>query len=457
MRSTYLVRRVVFVLAVSVTSFAGASAVTNAVSDAPLAGDFEVATPVYRTTPYATPTTNIDLTAGGADPDLTYEVVDQPHADDSTIGTAEIRGHTVALTIDSGAAAGTGSFTYRAIDDEEVSEVATVSFEIANRKPLTRDLTLTTRRNAALDIWPYARDAVDGGPFPWRRSGNRITYSDPEHGTIEPFFGSGGDEPTFARVDHKAVYVPDPGYVGADSFSYTFTDEDGGESTARVSVDVVEPEERGRGERNDVRYRCAVHMRSNAEGQADPDGRFDAGLTSSVARYLGGDLVVGVDADVRAPRTLAPGATYRIAEPTLGLTLQPGAIELLGGVAVGGENLDLDAVGFGQESLGADVTASAMVRHTARGEVRGVRIDGLAARRRPVHGAGEDGESTIAVSGSTGELVAPRRGAVVVSLPQVYGLTLRLAPGLRGDIGTVGLRCYAPGSERLQLARIPVR
>ena len=457
MRSTYLVRRVVFALSVSVTTFVGASAVTNAVSDAPLVDDFEAAAAVYRTTPYASPTTRIDLTTGGGERDFRYEIVDQPYADGSRIGTARVQGHTAVVSIDKDAAAGPASFTYRATDGGEMSEVATVSFEVANRAPLTRDLTLTTRRNSALDIWPYARDAVDGGPFPWRRPGNRITYSDPDHGTIEPFFGADADEPSFARVAHKAVYVPDPGYVGTDSFSYTFTDEDGGESTSRVSVDVVEPEQRGRGERRDVRYRCAVHMRSNAQGRPDPDGRFDADLTSEVSRYLGGDLVIGVDADIRAPRTLSPGETYRIEDPTLGIRLQAGATELLGGVAVDEDALDLDSVGFGQESLGADATASLMVRHTAREQVRGVRIDGLSVRRGDIRVSGEEGESTVTVSGSIGDLVAPRRGAVVVALPQVYGLTLKLAPGLRGQINTVGLRCYAPGGEPLQLARIPVR
>src|SRR5690625_412987 len=425
-------RRVVFAIAVSVTTFVGASAVTNAVSDAPVVEDIAVDTLVYRTTPYASPVTDVDLTAGGGDENLAYEVVDQPSVDGSRIGTAKVHGHTVTLSIERAAPAGQASFTYRAIDGGAVSDVSTVAFELGNRNPLTRDLPLTTARNSALDVWPYARDAVDGGPFPWRRPGNRITYSDPKHGTIEPFFGADGDEPDFARVGHKAVYVPDPGYVGADSFTYTFTDEDGADSTARVAVDVVEPKEDASGERSDVRYRCAVHMRSDAKGKADPDGRFDARLTSKVTRRLGGDLVVNLDADVRTPRTLAPGQPYRIEAPTLEFTMQQGAHDLLGGVAVGGGDVDLDAAGFGQNSIGADITASAMVRSTARGNARSVAIEGLSARRQRVGRSGDD--PTFRVSGSTRELAAPRRGAVSVALPQVYGLTLRLAPGLHGRI-----------------------
>lgn len=456
MRSTPLVRRVVFALAVSVTAFAGASAITNAASDAPVVRDVEVAAHIYRATPYGTPTTRIDLSAGG-DAGLAYEIVDQPGTGESPVGSATVHGHTAALAVDRDASAGQARFTYRATDGSgQTSDAATVRFEIANRQPLTRDLALTTQRDAVLDIWPYARDAEDGGPFPWTHPGNRITYSDPEHGTIEPFFGAVGSEPGFAAIDHKAVYVPDPGYVGADSFSYTFTDDDGGESTARVSVDVVEPQSRGRGERHDVRYRCAVHMRSDTEGRADPDGRFDADLTTEVARYLGGDLVFEVDAGIRTPRALSPGETYAIGRPVLDLTLQPGATELLGGVAVDSGDLDLDAVGFGQSSIGADVSASITVLGSARGDVREVPIEGLSMRRHSIAGA-VDGEGlTLSVAGSTGDLVAPRRGEVVVSLPQVFGLSLRLEPGLYGRVDNVGLRCYAPGSERLTLVRIPI-
>ena len=456
LRSTYLVRRVVFALAVSVTSFAGASAITNAASDAPVVDDIDLADPVYRTTPYGSPTARIDLDPH--DRNLTYAVVEQPKADDSPVGTARVRGDTVILTMDRDAAAGSASFTYRATDsDGKVSGDATVSFEVGNRTPLTRDLTLTTQRDAAMDIWPYARDAEDGGPFPWTQSGNRVTYTDPKHGTIEPFFGSDGDEPTFAKVDHKAVYVPDPGYVGADSFSYTFTDEDGDESTSRVSVDVGEPETPENGARHGVRYRCASHMRSDSDGEPDADGRFDSRLTEQVARILGGDLVLEVDAALDTPRTLAPRESYELGRPALDLSMQAGATELLAGAPVKGGGLDLDSVGLGQSSVGAEVTASTTVRSTARGEVRDVSIEGLSSRPRPVAGPEGDNELTMSMRGSSAELTAPRRGKVVVSLPQVFGLNLRLEPGLRGHIDRVGLRCYAPGNERLELAEIPVR
>ena len=447
-----------FAFAVSVTAFAGASAITTVASDAPVVGDIDASDPIHRTTAYQEPKARVDLAAGGGEHGLTYEIVDQPQADDATIGEATVRGTEAALSIGSDAPAGEAEFTYRAVNSHgEESDIATVTFEVANRSPLTRDLTLTTERDAALDIWPYTRDAESGGPFPWTEKKNRITYSDPKHGTIEPFFGKNGGGAGFDAVDHKAVYVPDPGYVGSDSFEYTFTDVDGGRSTAQVAVDVVEPEPRGRGELRNVRYRCAPHMRSNGDGQADSEGRFDADLTTKVGRYLGGDLVFQIDAGMRLPRALEPGASYRLGRPTLDLTMQPGATELFGGAAVDGSNLDLDAVGFGQASVGAEVSASAMVRGTAREAVREVPIEGLATRRRSVGGPEVEDGLRLALAGSTESINAPRRGAVVVSLPRVFGLNLRLAPGLRGgEIDTVGMRCYAPGNEQLELARIAI-
>lgn len=456
MRSTYLVRRIVFAVAVSMTSSVGAFAITTAASDAPVAGDIDVADDVYRTTPYGSPSVRIDLSIGGGGRGLAYEVVEQPNTGETTIGTASIQGHTATLSIERDASAGPASFTYRATDDGESSDVATVSFEVANRPPLTRDLTLTTRQDAALDIWPYARDAEDGGPFPWTSDGNRITYSNPQHGTIEPFFGAHGNGPAFAEIDHKAVYVPDAGYVGADSFSYTFTDEDGARSTAQISVDVVEPPRRERGERDDVRYRCAVHMRSDDDGKADPDGGFDADLTARVAWVLGGDVVLEVDADVRGPRSLAPGVAYDLGPVDFDLSVQSGATELLTGVAVDDGDVALDSAGFGQSSIGAELSAALSVRTPVRGAVHEAAINGLSVRPRPIASVIDGDGLTLPLAGTTGELIAPRRGAVTVSLPQVFGLSLRLQPGLDGRIETVGLRCYAPGSERLALVRIPI-
>ena len=53
-------------------------------------------------------------------------------------------------------------------------------------------------------------------------------FSDPPHGTIEICCNPSGFR-----------YIPDPGYLGPDSFTYTVEDEDGLRGTATVSVQVV--------------------------------------------------------------------------------------------------------------------------------------------------------------------------------------------------------------------------
>ncbi|UYM03335.1 Ig-like domain-containing protein [Solicola gregarius] len=448
-----LVRRGIVALSAGVTLFAAVSLITSAAIDAPVAEDLSFADGIHRSTPYRGGSAAIELSADGGDGELTYEIVDAPNADGEPIGDASVDGDHVQLSIDRDAPSGPARFTYAVVDQDGTrSDDATVSFDVANRTPLTRDLTLTTTRDAPLDIWPYARDAEDGGPFAWRSPGNRITYSDPVHGTIEPFFGAGGSDPEFAEIDHKVVYVPDPGYIGADRFTYTFTDADGGASSSTVSVDVVDAGEPKRGSVAGVRYRCALHVKTDERGRTDPDGKYDARETSRVSRYLGGDLVLEVAARVDVPARLEPGETYTPADPRVRLRPQPGLAELLAGAPAGDADRDLEDVGFGQSSVGAELSMSAGVARTASGRSREIPVDGLTAK--PVS-ARSDGIE-LGFAGSMPRLTAPPSGAVVVSLPQVFLVDLALHPGLLGRDGSIGLRCYAAQGADLQVARIPV-
>lgn len=445
-----LVRRVVLALSAGITLLAAASVITNAVADAPVAEDIAYAEGVHRSTAY-TGAASIDLSADGGDGDLRYELVDVPNVDGEPIGNATIDGDRARLSIDPDAPIGAARFTYAVTDEDGArSDDATVLFDVANRAPLTRDLALTTARDAPLDIWPYARDAEDGGPFIWRGGGNRVSYSDPVHGSIEPFFGTGGSDPGFAKIDHKVVYVPDPGYVGSDTFTYTVTDEDGGESSSTVSVDVVDATEPGWGSVTGVRYRCALHVKTGDDGRTDSDGEYDERVTRRVSRYVGGDLVLAADASVDVPRSLEANAPYTLKDPRLRLTAQSGLADLLSGVRTG-DGGDLADVGFGQSSLGAEVTMSLRVARTASGRVRGVPLAGLESAPAPIAA-----DIAPRFAGSAPRLEAPPAGAVVVSLPQVFLADLELRPGLRGRDDSIGLRCYAAQGARLELARLPV-
>ena len=445
-------RRFVMALSATVTLTAVAAAITNATTAAPVAEDISYTGAVYRATPYETRTAVVDLAGDGGDGAARYEIVAQPSTEEGAVGTAAVSGTQATLAIDPDAPVGAAQFGYVAVGrDGTRSNEATVSFEIANRKPLTRALALTTSRDVPLDIWPYARDAESGGPFVWRREKNRLTYSDPEHGTIEPFFGTNGSEPDFADIDHKVVYVPDSGYVGADSFKYTFTDEDGTKSSSTVSVDVVDGADAAASEARGVRYRCALNVRTDDDARTDADGRYDAGATRRLSRYLGGDLMINVAAGAEAPRQVAPGEAYELRDPWVTLRPEQGFADLLTGAPVGGER-DLREVGFAQSSVAASADLSVQVRRLPSGNSRGFAVDGLEAE--PVNTGSED--LTMRLTGLPPTLRAPGSGAVEVTLPQVFHVDLSLDPGLSGRDDSIGLRCYAAHGDRLRIARVAV-
>ncbi|WP_096087639.1 glycoside hydrolase family 9 protein [Agaribacterium haliotis] len=90
-----------------------------------------------------------------------------------------------------------------------------------NCTPVAEDLTFSTAADTALDIKLSAKDS-DG-------SISSYSYSEPMHGSLS---GSGA----------MLTYLPDAGYFGSDSFTYSATDNDGGVSNkATVSITVEEP------------------------------------------------------------------------------------------------------------------------------------------------------------------------------------------------------------------------
>jgi len=119
---------------------------------------------------------------------------------------------------------GPDSFTYTITDSNGASATATVSVTVTdtNQPPNAVTDALTAQLNTAITFDPRVNDTDPNG--------DTLTIASattPVHGTT-------------AVVAGTAVrYTPATGYLGADSFSYTLSDGQGGSDTATVSVTVA--------------------------------------------------------------------------------------------------------------------------------------------------------------------------------------------------------------------------
>jgi large repetitive protein len=105
---------------------------------------------------------------------------------------------------------GSDTFTYTVSDGNGGSDTGSVSVTVTpeNDAPVADDDTLTTEVDTAADVDVLAGDVdVDGDTLTVESA------SDPEHGSVACDPGTG-----------VCTYTPDPGYVGADSFTYTVSD-----------------------------------------------------------------------------------------------------------------------------------------------------------------------------------------------------------------------------------------
>ncbi|HEX6131659.1 MAG TPA: Ig-like domain-containing protein, partial [Actinomycetota bacterium] len=114
---------------------------------------------------------------------------------------------------------GDDSFTFSASDGTLSSRVATVHMTIVNHAPEAEDVAVATDEDTPASVSLAATDG-DGDP---------VTYevvSAPAHGTLA------GDAP-------ELTYTPDPGWFGADSFTYAASDGTDTSAAATVTVDVA--------------------------------------------------------------------------------------------------------------------------------------------------------------------------------------------------------------------------
>jgi VCBS repeat-containing protein len=127
---------------------------------------------------------------------------------------------------------GSDSFTYQAYDGQDYSNTVTVSLSITsmNDAPIAVDDSDATTSGSFVDIDVLVNDYdIDGTINPT----TVLIQTDVSHGTtsVNPSTG-------------VVTYTPDPGYTGADSFTYTVRDNDNAESNiANVDVTIIASEQ----------------------------------------------------------------------------------------------------------------------------------------------------------------------------------------------------------------------
>ncbi|MBO9403445.1 cadherin-like domain-containing protein, partial [Shimia sp. R9_3] len=163
----------------------------------------------------------IDVLANDSDPEgaaLSLDAVTQGQFGSVVIDAGQL---TYTPNAD---ANGTDSFTYTVSDDQGTQSVATVTVTVAPAPdaPVAQDDAVSGEQDGPIQIDALANDSdVDGDSLTLDVSG-----STPSNGQV-------------SVVDGQIVYLPDPGFVGSDSFTYAISDGTSN-STATVSVTVYE-------------------------------------------------------------------------------------------------------------------------------------------------------------------------------------------------------------------------
>jgi hypothetical protein len=138
-------------------------------------------------------------------------------------GTAVVSGSTHILYTPDANYNGTDSFTYTAGDGVRSAGTATITVAIdpVNDPPDAQDDTLTLDEDTSADIQVLANDSdVDG---------DSLSVSG---------LGQAGHGRVILLANGSLRYTPDANFNGADSFTYTIGDGQGGQDTATVSVTV---------------------------------------------------------------------------------------------------------------------------------------------------------------------------------------------------------------------------
>ncbi len=198
------------------TSTATVTVTVSAANDAPVAVDD---TAVVNEDEFVTinPLTN--------DTDIDNDTLTIASATNGTNGTADVAVDGLSiLYMPNAGYNGSDSFTYTISDGNGGSATATISVTVTpvNDAPVANNDTATTDEDTAVTITPLANDTdVEGDTLTIASATNGA------NGTVS------------VAVDNLSVtYTPAANYEGADSFTYTVSDGNGGSATGSVSVTV---------------------------------------------------------------------------------------------------------------------------------------------------------------------------------------------------------------------------
>jgi len=134
---------------------------------------------------------------------------------------------------------GTDSFTYKAHDGRDDSNVATVTLTIrkVDRPPVARDDAYKTRKNEPFVIFAPGVLGNDSDPEGTRL---RATLVRPAARGL-----------VVLSHDGLFVYLPKPGFTGTDTFTYRASDGVQSSNTATVTITVEKKKGKGHGHGHD--------------------------------------------------------------------------------------------------------------------------------------------------------------------------------------------------------------
>lgn len=173
-------------------------------------------------------------------------------------GSAAVSANKIAYTPSAGYV-GTDTFVYTISDDKGLIATATVTVTIsaANRPPVAADDGFQVAGGSTNNQFDVLKNDTDPDGDALRI----LSVQSPAHGTASV----SGD---------RVTYAPSAGYVGTDRFTYTITDDKGGNSTATITV-TVGPANRPPLAVNDafvVAGSSANNLLDVLKNDSDPDG-----------------------------------------------------------------------------------------------------------------------------------------------------------------------------------------
>ncbi len=184
-------------------------------SAAPVAADFS------RTVPGGGATT-IDVLSHVTDADTAGSSLTTTGTGGAAHGTVSVNGAGAVVYTPDPAYAGADSFTYTVRDPQGNTATATVTLTVSNQAPSAGDDSAVVPHNGSVDVAVLLNDGdANGDPL------TVSVATGPAHGVALVLPGGG------------IRYTPTPGYLGADTFTYTVDDGRGGTATATVTVTVA--------------------------------------------------------------------------------------------------------------------------------------------------------------------------------------------------------------------------